>query len=126
MFRTLLVIGVGGFFGSIGRYLVQLGAGKIFSPSFPAGTFLANIIGCLVIGMVYAMAEKGNLLSAEMRLFLAVGFCGGFTTFSSFANDNLMLLKGGSVGLLLLNVIGSVVLGIFAVYLGIVFIRSII
>jgi fluoride exporter len=124
MFRTLLIVGAGGFIGSIMRYLGQLAAGKLFSPSFPIGTFLINIIGCFIIGIVYAMSEKGNLLTAEMRLFLAVGFCGGFTTFSTFSNDNLMLLKESSIGLLLFNVLGSVILGILAVYLGIVAIRS--
>jgi fluoride exporter len=126
MFRTILIVGIGGFIGSVLRYLGQLAAGKIFSPSFPMGTFLINILGCFFIGIVFAMSEKGNLLTAEMRLFLAVGFCGGFTTFSTFASDNLMMLKDNSVGLLLLNVLGSVVLGILAVYLGIVFIRSIV
>ena len=124
MFRTLLIVGTGGFIGSVMRYLGQQVAGKIFSPSFPMGTFLINIIGCLIIGMVYAMSEKGNLLTAEMRLFLAVGFCGGFTTFSTFSNDNLMLLKDGSIGFLLFNIVGSVLLGILAVYLGIVLIRA--
>jgi fluoride exporter len=125
MFRTILIVGIGGFIGSVLRYLGQLVAGKVFPPSFPMGTFLINILGCFLIGIVFAMSEKGNLLTAEMRLFLAVGFCGGFTTFSTFASDNLMLLKDNSIGLLLLNVLGSVVLGILAVYLGIVFIRSI-
>ena len=125
MLRTILIVGIGGFIGSIFRYMGQLAAGKIFSPSFPMGTFLVNLLGCFIIGVVFAMSEKGNLLTAEMRLFLAVGFCGGFTTFSTFASDNLMLLKDNSIGLLLINVLGSVVLGILAVYLGIVFIRSI-
>jgi fluoride exporter len=124
MFRTLLIVGAGGFIGSVMRYLGQLAAGKIFSPSFPMGTFLINVIGCFIIGMVYAMSEKGNLLTADMRIFLAVGFCGGFTTFSTFSNDNLMLLKESSIGLLLFNVIGSVALGILAVYLGIIIIRA--
>jgi CrcB protein len=125
MFRTILIIGIGGFIGSVLRYLGQLAAGKMFPPSFPMGTFLVNIFGCFLIGIVFAMSEKGNLLTAEMRLFLAVGFCGGFTTFSTFAADNLMLMKDNSIGLMLLNIAGSVVLGIFAVYLGIVLIRAI-
>jgi fluoride exporter len=124
MFRTILIVGLGGFIGSILRYLSQLAAGKIFSPSFPMGTFIVNLLGCFIIGVVFAMSEKGNLLTAEMRLFLAVGFCGGFTTFSTFSNDNLMLLKDGSILLLLANIVGSVLLGIVAVYLGIVLIRS--
>jgi CrcB protein len=124
MFRTILIIGFGGFLGSVLRYLGQLAANKIFPTTFPMGTFIVNILGCFFIGLVYALSEKGNLITAEMRMFLAVGFCGGFTTFSTFANDNLMLLKDNSIGLLLVNVVGSVVLGILAVYLGIVLIRS--
>jgi fluoride exporter len=124
MIRTIVIVGLGGFLGTILRYLGQLAAGKIFSPTFPMGTFLINILGCFIIGMVYAMSERGNLLTADMRLFLAVGFCGGFTTFSTFSNDNLMLLKDGSIGLLLLNAVGSVLLGVLAVYLGIVLIRA--
>ena len=126
MLRTLLIVGIGGFLGSISRYLSQVVAGKIFSSGFPAGIFIVNIVGCLLIGIVYALSERGNLLTAEMRLFLAVGFCGGFTTFSTFSYDNLMLLKDGSVGLLLINTFGSVALGMLAVYAGIVLIRLII
>ena len=122
--RTLLIIGSGGFLGSILRYLGQQLAGKIFHTTFPLGTFVVNIVGCFIIGAVYALAEKGNLLTAEMRLFLAVGFCGGFTTFSSFANESLMLLKDNSAMFFLLNVVGSVLLGILAVYAGIILIRS--
>ncbi len=125
MLRTILIVGAGGFLGSVSRYLGQLAAGKIFPPSFPIGTFMINVLGSLIIGMVYALSEKGNLLTADMRLFLAVGFCGGFTTFSTFANDNLTMLRDGSIGLLLMNVIGSVILGILAVYLGIVLVRAI-
>lgn len=125
-FRTILIIGAGGFIGTVLRYLGQLAAGKVFSPSFPMGTFLVNLLGCFIIGIVYAMSEKGNMLTAEMRLFLTVGFCGGFTTFSTFSNDNLLLLKDSSIGLLLLNVLGSVVLGVLAVYLGVVLIRALI
>jgi len=124
MFRTLLIIGVGGFIGSIMRYLGQLAAGKIFPPSFPMGTFLVNIVGCLIIGIVYALSEKGNMLTADMRMFLAIGFCGGFTTFSTFASDNFLMLKDNSIGLMLLNVTGSVVLGILAVYLGVVLVKA--
>lgn len=125
MLRNILIVGIGGFLGSIARYLSQIAAGKIFSSGFPSGIFLVNIIGCLLIGIVYALTEKGNLLTSEMRLFLAVGFCGGFTTFSTFSYDNLMLLKDNSIGLLLINTFGSVAFGLLAVYAGIVLIRLI-
>jgi CrcB protein len=93
--------------------------------TFPLATFIANIIGCFLIGVVFAIAEKGNLMSAELRLFLTVGFCGGFTTFSSFAYNNLNLLKDNSIFYLLLNIGGSLFFGILAVYLGIILIRTI-
>lgn len=125
MLRNILIVGIGGFLGSIARYLSQIAAGKIFTSGFPFGIFLVNIIGCLLIGIVYALTEKGNLLTSEMRLFLAVGFCGGFTTFSTFSYDNLMLLKDNSIGLLLINTFGSVAFGLLAVYAGIVLIRLI-
>jgi fluoride exporter len=126
MIRTILIIGAGGFLGSVLRYLGQLAAGKFFTLSFPIGTFVINVLGCFIIGLAYALSEKGNLMTAEMRMFLTVGFCGGFTTFSSFAYDNLMMIKDHSMVFLLVNVMGSVLLGILAVYGGIVLIRSII
>ncbi len=125
MLRNILIVGAGGFLGSVSRYLGQLFVEKVFHSTFPWGTFFVNIVGCFIIGLVYALAEKGNLLSAEWRIFLAVGFCGGFTTFSSFAYNNLTLLKDHAYGALLFNALGSVIIGIVAVYAGIVVIRSI-
>jgi len=74
---------------------------------------------------VYALSEKGNLISPEWRMFLAVGICGGFTTFSAFTYNNLNLLKDNSLYYLLWNIGGSLFFGILAVYLGIILIRSI-
>jgi CrcB protein len=125
MWRTILIVGTGGFLGSVSRYLGQIAVEKMMHSSFPWGTFAVNILGSFIIGIVYALAEKGSLLSAEWRLFLAVGFCGGFTTFSSFAYNNMNLLKEHAIGLFLWNTLGSVVLGILMVYAGIVAIRLI-
>ena len=126
MLRNILVVGAGGFVGSVSRYLSQLFVEKLFHTTFPLGTFVVNILGSFIIGAVYALAEKGNYLNAEWRLFLAVGICGGFTTFSSFAYNNLTLLKDQLTGLFLLNVLGSITIGVFAVYLGIILIRTIV
>ncbi|NQU85854.1 MAG: CrcB family protein, partial [Mariniphaga sp.] len=87
-------------------------------------TFIANMLGCFIIGIVYAITERGNLMSPEWRIFLTVGFCGGFTTFSSFAYNNLNLLKDNSIFYLLLNAGGSLFLGILAVYIGIILVRT--
>ena len=125
MLRTILIVGTGGFIGSVMRYLVQYFVEKGLSSTFPLGTLIANVAGSFIIGIVFALAEKGNLLSAEWRLFLAVGICGGFTTFSSFAYNNFTMLKEGSFGQFFWNVGGSLFLGILAVYLGVIVIRSI-
>lgn len=125
MLRTILIVGTGGFIGSVMRYLVQVFVEKGLSSTFPWGTFVANIVGSLIIGIVFGLAEKGSLLSAEWRMFLAVGICGGFTTFSSFAYNNLNMIKEGSFGQLLWNVGGSLFFGILAVYVGIVLVRAI-
>ncbi len=125
MLRTLLIVGTGGFIGSVMRYLLQVFVEKDLTSTFPWGTFIANIIGSFIIGIVFALAEKGNVLSAEWRMFLAVGICGGFTTFSSFAYNNLTMLKEHSFGQLLWNVGGSLFFGILAVYLGIILVKAI-
>jgi CrcB protein len=125
MLRTILIVGTGGFIGSVMRYLVQYFVEKGLSSTFPYGTLIANVVGCFIIGIVFALAEKGNLLSAEWRIFLAVGICGGFTTFSSFAYNNFTMLKEGSFGQFFWNVGGSLFLGILAVYFGVIIIRSI-
>lgn len=125
MLRTILIVGAGGFIGSVMRYLVQFFVEKELSSTFPWGTFIANISGSFIIGVVFALAHKGNLLSAEWRMFLAVGICGGFTTFSSFAYNNLTMLKEQAYGQFILNVGGSLIFGLLAVYLGMILVRAV-
>jgi len=125
MLKTIFIVGAGGFIGSVMRYLVQFYVEKGMSSTFPLGTLIANIAGSFIIGMVFALADKGNLLSSEWRIFLTVGICGGFTTFSAFAYNNFNMIKEGAFGQLFINVGGNLFLGILAVYLGIVVIRSI-
>ena len=124
MLRTILLVGTGGFIGSVMRYLVQIFVEKGLSTTFPWGTFIANIAGSLIIGIVFGLSEKGDLLSSEWRMFMAVGICGGFTTFSSFAYNNLMMIKEQSFVQLLWNIGGSLFLGIVAVYAGIILVRA--
>ncbi len=125
MLKTILIVGSGGFIGSVMRYLVQIYVEKGMSSTFPLGTFIANISGCFIIGVVFALSEKGNLINAEWRMFLGVGICGGFTTFSAFSYNNFNMIKEHSFSQLFLNVGGNLFLGILAVYLGIIFIRTI-
>jgi CrcB protein len=125
MLRTLLIVGSGGFIGSVMRYLVQFFVEKGATTTFPWGTFIANVAGSFIIGVVFALAEKGNLMSSELRLFFAVGICGGFTTFSSFAYNNFTMIKEHSFGQLLWNVGGSLFFGILAIYIGVLVVKAI-
>lgn len=124
MIRTLIVIGLGGFLGSISRYLLTAGIHQYLFTSFPAGTLAVNSLGSLLIGIIYGFAEKGALLNADWKLFLTVGFCGGFTTFSTFSHDNLMLLRDGQTTHFLLYTLGSILLGLLAVVLGYLFTKT--
>lgn len=118
MLRTILLIGLGGFLGSISRFLIGLGVNRMFQTILPIGTLTVNVLGCLFIGMIYSLAEQKNILSPELRIFLGVGFCGGFTTFSSFVFEKFSLIKTGDFLILSIYLGASVFLGLIAVYLG--------
>jgi len=125
MLKLILIIGTGSFIGGVLRFLTsRLIQNSVFS-SFPYGTFMVNILGCLFIGIFYGISERGNMMSAEWRMFLTVGFCGGFTTFSTFANENLALLKDGNVFYSALYISLSVFVGILATYSGNLIIKAI-
>jgi CrcB protein len=119
MIKTLLLVGTGGFIGSISRFLASRYVQTNFSSAFPLGTFLVNISGCLLIGLIYGFSERSALLTPGWKLFLAVGFCGGFTTFSTFANENLALLRDGEFFNFLLYTGLSIILGIGATFTGV-------
>jgi len=118
MYKVLLIVGLGGFIGSAGRYWCHVMAGKYLPLTFPYGTFLINIAGSFLIGLIFGLSEKGGWLSPEWRFFLATGFCGGFTTFSSFSLENLALLREGNYLALGLYIGLSVIVGILAAFLG--------
>lgn len=117
--RLLLIIGIGGFLGTIARYLSQQLVYRFYPATFPMGTLAVNVTGCLLIGIIYVLSEKGNLLTPEWRLFLTTGLCGGFTTFSTFSYESVQLLNDGEYSSLGIYVIASVVLGILATIIGI-------
>ena len=115
----LLWIGLGGFAGSVVRYLVSGWAQTIStSVTFPYGTLAVNVLGCLVIGVLSYLADARGLFSAEARLFLFVGVLGGFTTFSTFGNETLNLIRDGEMLVASLNVAANVVLCLLAVWAG--------
>jgi CrcB protein len=119
MIKTLLLVGTGGFLGSISRFLASRFMQVNFPTAFPLGTFFVNILGCFLIGLIYGISERGSLLTPGWKMFLAVGFCGGFTTFSTFANENLALLRDGEFYYFFLYTGLSVFLGIAATFLGV-------
>lgn len=125
MTRSLLLVGLGSCIGGIARYLSQLLVQKHYPSSFPFGTLSVNITGCFLVGIIYALADRGNIMSPGTRLLLATGFCGGFTTFSSFAFENISLLRDGEFFYTSMYILLSVVFGLLAVYLGILLIKSI-
>jgi len=116
--KNLLLVGIGGFLGSISRYSVSIVITKIFPITFPLGTFTINIVGSFLIGLIYGIIEEYPPLSAY-RLFFATGFCGGFTTFSSFSAENLALLEKGEYLLFVAYSLGSLILGIIFVFVGV-------
>lgn len=118
MLRLILIVGTGGFIGTVGRFLLSRLIHANTLTSFPLGTFTVNIIGCLLIGIIYGIAGKSNIISPDLRLFLTVGVCGGFTSFSTFSSENLFLLKDGNFMLFALYTSLSVFLCLVAVYLG--------
>jgi len=119
MIRNLLLVAVGGGVGSMSRYLCQKWFNQTYPHPFPWGTFVVNLLGCFLIGILYEASEKTSVLSPQTRLLLITGFCGGYTTFSTFAFENMTLLRSGDTVYFLLYTIGSVVLGIAAVFGGI-------
>lgn len=118
MTRILIAIFLGGGMGSVLRYCIQLMLHERILPySFPWGTFTVNILGSFLIGLFYALSARFNL-STEVRMLLTTGLCGGFTTFSTFSNDGLMLIKQGFYGTFVLYTLLSITLGVLAAFYG--------
>ena len=115
----LLIIGLGGFIGSISRYLTARLVDEKLNSVFPYGTLAVNVIGSFLLGLIYMLALRKAGLTENGRLFLGVGFCGGFTTFSAFALENFNLLQQKFLGISVLYVSVSVAAGLLALAAGI-------
>ena len=113
MLRNILLVAIGGAIGSVCRYLLS----GINVASWPWGTFAVNILGSLFIGLLVGLVSKG-IVSPEIKLLLVTGFGGGFTTFSTFANESFSMMKAGDALQMALYLGASVVIGILAVWLG--------
>ena len=119
MIKTLLLVGTWGFIGSISRFLASKIIQSNFPSAFPVGTFFVNITGCFLIGLIYGLSERSSVFTPGWKMFLTVGFCGGFTTFSTFANENLAILRDGAFFHFFLYTGLSVFLGIAATFFGV-------
>ena len=120
MWRIILIVGTGGFIGTIARFMANELMKKITSINFPFATLFVNILGCLIIGVIYGLIDKGKFHEPEFRLFLTTGICGGFTTFSAFSVENIIMIRNGEF----LNVFAylaiSILFGFAATYLGMI------
>ena len=115
--KSFLLVFLGGGLGSSLRYLVESAMNQ-YSKVLPFGTFTVNLLGCLLIGMILGYAQKENTLTSNQTLLLATGFCGGFTTFSAFTNENLELIKNGEILNFSIYTISSILVGVLAVFIG--------
>lgn len=120
--KMILLVGLGSFIGGIGRYLLTLLVQNRFLSTFPLGTMVVNIIGCFLIGIVYGISDRGSL-PAEWRIFLATGILGGFTTFSSFSNDTVSMLRDAQYLPAFSYIAISVLIGLAATFSGISLIK---
>jgi CrcB protein len=123
MIKNILLVGLGGGFGSIARYLCQRWFTLHYSHPFPWATFGVNIAGCLLIGIFWGLSFKSFDQNESWKLFLMTGICGGFTTFSAFTLESIGLLKEQRIGLFFSYIIASVVVGLLATYAGMKLVR---
>ncbi|MEJ7749127.1 MAG: fluoride efflux transporter CrcB [Candidatus Limnocylindrales bacterium] len=115
---VLVVIGLGGAAGAVARYLVDGLVTQQAASAFPFGTLVINLSGSLVLGVLFALAIERNVLPADIRAPVMVGFLGAYTTFSTLMLQSWLLVESGAIGMAILNVVGSSLLGLLAVLVG--------
>tara|TARA_Y100000590_G_scaffold342688_1_gene391365 strand:- start:698 stop:1069 length:372 start_codon:yes stop_codon:yes gene_type:complete len=114
----IILIGLGGFLGTVIRYLLQSLTSYLYPFQFPLGTILINVLGSFVIGLIYQFTNQNTILSDDIRLFLTVGILGGFTTFSAFSIDVMLLYQNNGKVIAFIYLLLSVMLSIIAVFAG--------
>lgn len=117
-FINFLIVGAGSCLGGMARYAISLLQAHSPAQSFPKATLATNLAGCLIIGLVYGIIQRGAPLNDGLKLFLTIGFCGGFTTYSTFINENFRLLSEGQIIPFLTYTIASLVGGFILLWVG--------
>ncbi len=118
MLKTILFVAVGGAIGSVLRYLVALLVSKFWSNNFPVATLIINVSGCFLIGLLIGILDKNQISNSNFKWFLITGFCGGFTTFSTYSYENLVLFQNNNSALAFTYIALSTIFGIVAVWFG--------
>lgn len=118
MLKHILLVGIGGAAGSVLRYVTTLLTARYFTGSFPLATFMANVVGCLLIGLLIGYLGRGQTTDPQLRLLLITGFCGGYTTFSTFTSEHLALFQSGQHATALVYIAASILTGLLAVWAG--------
>ncbi len=116
--KNILLVGLGGALGSILRYLTSVVTSKYYHDVFPLATFIINIVGCFIIGLLIGYFGQINGDNQNLRLLFITGFCGGYTTFSTFAAENISLMQNHQYATLIAYTLASIIVGFLAVGLG--------
>lgn len=122
MMRMILLVALGGGLGSIARFVAQRWLNPANQDVFPTGTFLVNLVGCLLIGLLWGLSERTQPWNDSWKLFLFTGICGGFTTFSAYSQESLALLRDGKNMLFFLYAGGTLLGGLLLTWIGYKFI----
>jgi CrcB protein len=118
MIKNIFLVLLGGGIGSVVRYLLSYFLTKNNTTHFPWATFVANGLGCLLIGLFFGYIQKNNVQNETLKLLLITGFCGGFTTFSTFSLENIQIIQNQNYNLALLYTISSIFIGFLGVLIG--------
>ena len=118
MIKSLLIVGAGSFLGGALRYYLSTIIKNCCGQGFPWGTLAVNLLGCFVIGMLFALFHRLGTPHSSWCLLLTTGVCGGFTTFSTFANESVLMLQNGNIALFASYIAASIILGLALVALG--------
>ena len=118
MLKSMIIVGIGSFIGGSLRYVTSTMMKNVCGQDFPWGTLTVNLLGCLVFGLIFALSSKYATTSSPWYLLFTTGICGGFTTFSTFANESMQMLQSGNIGGFIGYVSTSVIGGIALIGLG--------